>query len=266
MQNTSFGIPKSVLVVLVLVLVFAVVSFALFRVFSRADSVPAAASTPASTATQPAYPFGRPTITPTPVPTMPFRVVPTVDLRSFQMPTPVPLPTYTPIPFQSPAPTLTTIAPTVAGWLTFTGKSGVSLSYPTGWLVVEEYNPSSQLQPVSISIMNWHGPLPRNVVEIPGGMTFIIARISPEAVVPQGGTTYLVGVKKYTGFQFIFDKQNPPPDDPWFWVLERGIKIYFNANNQKWVINGSFYPPAENIGNYNQIFYQIVGSVNDEAK
>ncbi len=238
------------------VVIVASMSFALFNVVSQPAASPSAALTPTPTPTlRPAATLRFPTPWPSPPPTS--TPLPTPDLGPTRTPTPIiPTPAWTPIP------------PIVTNWITFKGKSGFSFSYPAGWDVVEEYNPNAQLQKVNIGIINWRDSLPRNTTVIPGGVSIHLMDIVPEAQsqIPKTGPPFTVGPQKFPGYQFVYTRENPPPNEPWFWVLERGINIYFTAGNKPWSISASFYPPTAGVGEYTQIFYRIIGSLNYAAK
>jgi hypothetical protein len=253
--------PRKQIVFVSLVVIVASASYMLFSAASQNSAGPVspeliATAIPTLPTISPPTPDSR--LTPTPLP------LPVFTPFGTPLPTPILDPTWTPTPIV-PTPIWTPIPPVLTSWTTFTGKSGFSFSYPAGWLAVEEYNPLA-FQPLSISVINYRGPLPRNTTVIPGGVSIYLQSIHPQAQIPKEGSPLAVGSQKFTGYQFVYGRDNPPPDAPWFWVLERGIQVYFTAGNQQWSIAASFYPPKEGVEQYTQIFYHVVGSLNYAPK
>ncbi len=250
------SLKRTPILAAIVVLIAAFISFALFRQASQQAASPSTLATsvppnpPVHTATL-SY-----LITATPIPLRPVPLTP--------LPTPKLDPTWTPTPIV-PTPVWTPIPSLVTKWITFTGKSGFSFSYPASWLVFEEYDPNAQLQKVNINIINWRDSLPRNTTVIPGGVSIHLGDIHPQAQIPKTGPPFTVGSQKFAGYQFVYGRERPDAE-PQFWVLDRSIAIYFTAGNKQWGIGGSFYPPKEGIDESTKIFYQIVGSLNYAAK
>jgi len=255
---------KTTIVAAIAVLFVALVSFAFFSALSNPPASAPALAAATATFAYPTIGFPtpdfRPTVPPLPPPpfTPPGTPLPTPDLGPSPTPRPiVPSPVWTPIPA------------VVTGWTTFTGTSGFSFIYPTGWFVFEEYDPNAQLQKVNIQIINWRDSLPPDTTIIPGGISIHLLDIVPQAQIPKTGPSFTVGLQKLPGYQFVYTRENPPPTRPYepqFWFVEKAIQIFFTAGNKQWGISASFYPPKQNADQFVQVFYQVVGSLNYESK
>ncbi len=247
MKRALNVVSRTPILAIFVVIIVASMSFALFNVVSQPAASPSAAATATPTPTlRPAATLRFPT--PWPTSLLPTRTpLPTPDLGPTSTPTPIiPTPVWTPIP------------PIVTNWITFTGKSGFSFSYPSGWNVSEDFITNSPVKPIIIKMSNVRGALPRSTTIIPGGM--MIELINYIGAIPPGGTPFTVGSQKHPGIQLVYGREDPRVE-PQFRVLERSITIHFTAGQRQWAISGSFYPPTEGVDEYTKIFYQIVGSL-----
>ncbi len=260
-------------------LIVALIAFALFSRMASPAASPSLQTTVLPTVTSTATPeFPTPTLPPRPSISPPAKPPPTVTpmLTWVPVPTTIPLGTPLPTPDLGPSPTpqprptnpvWTPIPPVVTGWTQFTGKSGFSFQYPTGWYIREDIGrhlPENILA-VQIYVANTHPEKysPRTYL-IPGVMGIQLMDYSAGNV-PLGGIPIAVGPQKLSGLQFVYTRDDPRIE-PQFRVFERGYSIHFAAGGRQWIISGTIYPPEEGVEKYTEIFYQIIGSLRYEPK
>jgi hypothetical protein len=181
--------------------------------------------------------------------------------------TPLPTPDLGPSPTPWPTPTnpvWTPIPPVVTSWSQFTGKSGFSFQYPTGWWIHESvgtHQPDNKLA-VTISLVNYNPEKssPRDFFKIPGAIGIQLMGEIYTYDFPAGGSPVIVGPQRLSGSQIIYTR-NDARIEPQFRVFEQGTVIYFIAGGKRWAISETIYPPKEGVGKYTEIFNQIVGSI-----